>query len=260
MDRRPRLHASQRARGPLCIALTLICFFTAPATLPAQQVHSVVQVTLTDAESGDPVPGASVRTAGAFRVVSTGTDGVARLEELSSGAVTVVVTRVGYVEAREMVPVTPGSVHEITIALIPRPVAVAPVEVEAPRRPSRMDDFDRRRQGSVGHFFTYEDIERVRPAVTSDLLRRVAGLRVHCTMGPCTVRSVRASTPRCPMQVFVDGVAAFQMSPDEIPAADLEGMEIYRGASEIPPEFNRGTAMCGVIVIWTADPQRRRGG
>jgi hypothetical protein len=260
MDIRPRLHASRRAAGALSVAIALLCFSATPPPLPGQLSQGSIHVLLVDAETGDPVPGATVRAAGAFRPVDSDPEGRVRLDEVPPGPTTIVVTRIGYAEVRQVVRVVAGTTTEVTIALVPRPVAVAPVAVEAPRRPSRMDDFNRRRQGSVGHFFTFEDIERARPAVTSDLLRRVAGLRVHCTMGPCTVRSARASTPRCPMQVFVDGVAAYQMSPDEIPAADLEGMEIYRGASEIPPEFNRGTAMCGVIVIWTADPQRRRGG
>ena len=258
MDIRPRLLASRRVAGLLSAALVVACS-AAATTLSGQSPHGAIDVQLIDDETSDPVPGATVRTAGAFRAVDSGPDGVASLRDLPPGPVTIVVTRIGYAEVRQTVRVTAGSTAEVTIALTPRPVAVAPVAVEAPRRPSRMDAFDRRRQGSVGHFFTFEDIQRARPTVTSDLLRRVAGLRVHCTMGPCTVRSVRASTPRCPMQVFVDGVAAFNMSPDEIPAVDLEGMEIYRGASEIPPEFNRGTAACGVIVIWTADPDRRLG-
>lgn len=259
MDRRPRLLASHRAACVLSAALAVVCFSVTPVQLPGQASQGDVRVILIDAESGDPVPGATVRTAGAFRAVDSDSDGLVQLRGVSPGPVTIVVTRIGYAEVRQVVRVVAGSTTEVTIALVPRPVAVEPVAVEAPARLSRMDDFDRRRQGSLGHFFTFEDIERARPAVTSDLLRRVAGLRVHCTMGPCTVRSTRASIPRCPMQVFVDGVAAYNMSPDEIPAADLEGMEIYRGASEIPPEFNRGTAGCGVIVIWTADPQRRRG-
>jgi hypothetical protein len=258
MDIRPRLHAFRCAAGTLSVAIALLCFSAAPA--PGQLSQGSIQVLLVDAETGDPVPGATLRAAGAFQPVDSDAEGRARLDEVPPGPATIVVTRIGYAEVRQVVRVVAGTTTEVTLALTPRPVPVAPVAVEAPRRPSRMDEFDRRRRGSVGHFFTFEDIERARPAVTSDLLRRVAGLRVHCAMGPCTVRSVRASTPRCPMQVFVDGVAAFQMSPDEIPAADLEGLEIYRGASEIPPEFNRGTALCGVIVIWTADPQRRRGG
>jgi hypothetical protein len=35
----------------------------------------------------------------------------------------------------------------------------------------------------------------------------------------------------------------------------LEGIEIYRGASTIPPEFISPESRCGVIALWT-----RRGG
>ena len=56
---------------------------------------------------------------------------------------------------------------------------------------------------------------------------------------------------RCPIQYYVDGVATTGLNIDDVLPRDVEGLEIYRGSSEIPPSFNRGTALCGVIVIWT---------
>jgi hypothetical protein len=32
---------------------------------------------------------------------------------------------------------------------------------------------------------------------------------------------------------------------------DLEGMEVYRSAAEIPPEYNATGSACGVILLWT---------
>jgi hypothetical protein len=31
----------------------------------------------------------------------------------------------------------------------------------------------------------------------------------------------------------------------------IGGIEVYRSAAEIPPQFNGSGAACGVIVIWT---------
>jgi hypothetical protein len=36
---------------------------------------------------------------------------------------------------------------------------------------------------------------------------------------------------------------------DRIKPSDIEMMEIFRGPSELPPEFNDGN--CGAIAIWT---------
>lgn len=36
-----------------------------------------------------------------------------------------------------------------------------------------------------------------------------------------------------------------------IDVSQLEAIEVYRSASEIPIEFSGPTAACGVIVLWT---------
>ena len=42
---------------------------------------------------------------------------------------------------------------------------------------------------------------------------------------------------------------------DMVLPSSVEGIEIYRGLSTVPPEFLNPDAECGVIAIWT-----RRGG
>jgi outer membrane receptor for ferrienterochelin and colicin len=42
---------------------------------------------------------------------------------------------------------------------------------------------------------------------------------------------------------------------DVVSPASVEGIEVYRGLSTVPPEFLNPDAVCGVIAIWT-----RRGG
>ena len=42
------------------------------------------------------------------------------------------------------------------------------------------------------------------------------------------------------------------------PADDIEALEIYVGISEIPAELDKnGKGICGVIVVWTRDPNKR---
>ncbi|RMH14199.1 MAG: hypothetical protein D6701_11515, partial [Gemmatimonadetes bacterium] len=38
---------------------------------------------------------------------------------------------------------------------------------------------------------------------------------------------------------------------DLIRPEDIEAIEVYRGASEVPAEFGGSDAGCGAIVIWT---------
>jgi hypothetical protein len=60
----------------------------------------------------------------------------------------------------------------------------------------------------------------------------------------------------CPPQYWVDGVKAFGLNIDDIIPQDVEGIEIYEGASTVPPQFNtkEGTTICGVVLIWTRIP------
>jgi hypothetical protein len=45
------------------------------------------------------------------------------------------------------------------------------------------------------------------------------------------------------------------MEIDEIPLNDIEGIELYNGASTTPPEFwQANTAQCGTIVVWIRLP------
>jgi hypothetical protein len=74
-----------------------------------------------------------------------------------------------------------------------------------------------------------------------------------------------AAQGACPVQIFVDGFLATRqgMAPIQdfvsidqlVSPQSLEGMEVYRGLSSIPPEFLTANARCGVIALWT-----RRGG
>ncbi|HTL94843.1 MAG TPA: hypothetical protein VL157_04835 [Gemmatimonadaceae bacterium] len=41
-------------------------------------------------------------------------------------------------------------------------------------------------------------------------------------------------------------------SPDEhLHPDDILAIEVYDGASKIPPQYAAGSAACGVVVIWT---------
>jgi hypothetical protein len=47
------------------------------------------------------------------------------------------------------------------------------------------------------------------------------------------------------------------MELDQIPANDIEGIELYRGASTTPAQFWQGSTQntfCGTIVVWSRLP------
>jgi outer membrane cobalamin receptor len=111
--------------------------------------------------------------------------------------------------------------------------------------------FYARQKNSGATFFTRAQIESWDPHSIAALLRRVPGMQV--TDGPFARATLgRASGPAsCPIQYFVDGIPVYNFGLWEMSLRDIEGVEVYRGASQVPAEFNRRTARCGVIVIWT---------
>jgi hypothetical protein len=57
--------------------------------------------------------------------------------------------------------------------------------------------------------------------------------------------------------MYVDGVAFGRADDvlDQVGPTDIEGIEIYRRATEVPPEFGGLQARCGVILVWTRRAQ-----
>jgi hypothetical protein len=53
----------------------------------------------------------------------------------------------------------------------------------------------------------------------------------------------------CLPRVWVDGRPSDYFGAN-MPVGDVYGIEVYRGAAEMPAEFT-GDGMCGAIIIWT---------
>ena len=131
---------------------------------------------------------------------------------------------------------------------------------EATRRRQMLSDFYDRSSRGFGHFVTREQIEKRNPMNLSDMMRMIPGARlVPLRAGSqSTLRFSRAQmgTRDCPPQYWVDGVKAWNLNIDDIVPQDVEGIEVYSGASTVPPQFNtkEGTTICGVVLIWTRIP------
>jgi hypothetical protein len=67
--------------------------------------------------------------------------------------------------------------------------------------------------------------------------------------------------PSCYPQYIVDGRPDNFFGPN-VAVRDIEGIEVYTGAADVPGEFAGTDAGCGVVVIWTRNgppppPSRR---
>lgn len=119
----------------------------------------------------------------------------------------------------------------------------------------------RRRFNSGGIYLDEQQIEARAPSRVTDLLRALPGVQLlpvtdslsRTILVPVMRGSTSITGKVCPIQYYLDGrpfdqseVIDYMISPHDITA-----MEIYPGASQVPPQFKGPTAMCGVIVVWT---------
>jgi len=159
---------------------------------------------------------------------------------------------------------------QVEVRLDPEAILLAPLEIVAWSEVidnAMLEGYWRRVESGLGIYITREQVEARNPGFVSDLLREVPGVQMSGgTVGARpSVRMVRASNRNCATQIFVDG---FLVNPrditgepedfridDMVSPASVEGIEVYRGLSTVPPEFLNPDAACGVIAIWT-----RRGG
>jgi hypothetical protein len=224
-----------------------------------QTVTSAVAGIVTAAQTGEPLMGIQVVIRGSRRWAITNQDGAFRLEGLKPGPTVLEFRHPNRAPIVHSLTLEPDQTIELAVRVDTRTVALPEVVIEGKETQpaAKMHDFNNRRAaGHGGYFVTRKEIEERQPRVVSDMLRRVPGLRVDCDFGSCRVRSfteTRRIMGACPIQYFLDGIP-FLGDVDEMTPDQIEGIEIYRGSSSIPPQFNTGTSMCGVIAIWSRVP------
>jgi hypothetical protein len=255
-----------RYRSPAVAAAIGLAALAAPARTRAQQpTASTTQdrflvVHVTDASTGTGVADAEVWVGG----TRTSTDSAGHaLLPLRHDRETVLVRRIGYGDERRDVSTAPGALE---VALTPAPVALGGVQAAAQRMPMSppLRRFYERMEHGRGSFVTREQIDRRKPRRLTDLFREIPGVRVATTsrgdrlvMTGATPAMYRVD-PRweagdCPVQYYLDGMSYqpdFAGVPNDVRPDEVEGIEVYRRLSEVPVEFRRPGAECGVVLIW----------
>ncbi len=219
-------------------------------------------------------------------------DGTFSAHPRSPGRYLVEAARLGFrPQRRGPFDVQPDAPVELEIVLPIRPITLDPVTVTAEVNAGllqRVGFYDRQR-GDFGHFITRDYIESRRASRPTDLLRAIPGVGiVPDPQTPGKVRLQMRGTHimqggACAPRVFVDGLIAIRgdsrppgragsAKEDEIenvldgdprnpePSLDdivnpdqIEAIEVYRSATEVPAEFGGAGIFtrCGVVVIWT---------
>lgn len=231
----------------------------AGAASAQEEETAVVVISVTSRATGKPLENAQVVLGGTGIAARTNAAGVLRLAGVPVGVQAVEVRLLGYGTRFQMVALEAGRAAALAFMLDVEAVPVAAIMVRAPKKQVwdylEHTGFMRRRKTGNGIFITRAEIAGQHAMHLSDVLRRYPGLaiRPHTGGRPGGHATMARNGPRnCPIQYFVDGTLIGPgFNVDDVRADDVEGVEVYRGASGLPPEFNRNTSGCGVIVIWT---------
>ena len=249
------------------VVVLVVALLAQPATIALAQAPtgSIVGVVRDSAglRLAQVIVGIAGRTDAASRA-QTDDSGSYRLTAVSLGATRLLARRVGYAPETLSVVVAAGEPTRVDV-IMAAAIDVLPMEVVTadPTR-GKMGPFNRRKSRGVGAFVTRAEIEKRQPGSMSEMLRYLPGVSVTQKMAgePQPVhmqRSVNSSMQStCVVQLYVDGHPYPNGNIDDFSPVLVEGVEVYRSASEIPADFRTRDATCGLIALWTRDPEAAR--
>ncbi|MFI5309911.1 MAG: energy transducer TonB [Gemmatimonadales bacterium] len=118
---------------------------------------------------------------------------------------------------------------------------------------------DRQKRSGNGYFVYRDQIIKMDVSRSSDVLRRIPGVRI--ATGGLGQIDVRLRANNCSPLFWVNGMplVGLPFDPDQLTVTDIEAIEIYPSAATVPVEF-RGPIRsqgCGSIVVWTREGERR---
>jgi hypothetical protein len=251
----------------LSLVVSSLVLLVAATQLNAQQLTGSVR----DLASGQPVRGALVALitsdAATVRSVQTDSVGLYRITAPSAAAYDVRFSRIGFtpVEIAHLVFRLDSTLNR-DVFLKPLSVKLAAVSIsENPivrttlANPHKFDLFLERRARGVGFFMTHDQIEGTNTLQLQQLLQSVPGIKVRqigttwqLQSQHCSGRHIPGTQPddqsRLPV-VFIDGHFTKGIEQLElINPSQIEGLEVYQGGSQLPPEA-LGKA-CFAIFVW----------
>jgi hypothetical protein len=239
------------------VILSAVCTLAGMAPVSGQDSWTQLFVaSVFDEQTGEPVVAAFVAAVEQDVISTTDRNGSFRLNGLRPGSHTIRVWRVGYVETEFSVDLGERQVNVLDspVVLKPDPVYLPEIVVDGSRELVLMGpirEFYRRRREGRGTFLSRTEIETTGSERFEELLRRLPGVEV-IQVGDMnyTVRMAGGRFNGCRVQFWVDGIRVDERWAMALRPEGIEGIEVYRRLSEVPPEFSTG-ALCGVIAIWT---------
>lgn len=206
-------------------------------------------------QTGARISAADVRLPALGLAAATGDDGKFKLAGVPPGKYEVEVSHLSHGTRRDSVRIRSGKTVRVAVAMATEPVELDPLTVEVTGvryRWLEANGFYRRMNRSAGHFITREQIEERDPARLIFMMRGISGVQIrgdHLVMNRAPTSMVTGR--RCRLQYFVNGQSAkLPLGINTFEPEDVAGIEVYRGASELPMMFNEARSACGAVAVW----------
>lgn len=223
-------------------------------------------------------------------VVRADSIGRYRIAGLPAGEHVVRVAAPGFTDARIQLEVRANEtlVRDFVLSRRAQTLAGTSVIVTTPVS-ARTEAILERRKAGAGHLITRAQLERAEGMKrTGDLISLIPGVAVKRGSSKAWIASGRAANPAggcafcrggklgpvpkwpsasdvsegarpaCYMDVYLDGVLVFDSTQPEsglfdvnsIQPSQLEAIELYPSAGQIPAQYNKTSNGCGVMLLW----------
>jgi hypothetical protein len=206
---------------------------------------------------------------------------------LAKGSYLLSVRAVGYTPSNQVLQVEDADTTDVVVRLARAPQQLDPVVTtasEADPISPRLRAFEERRRTGLGRFFTRSVLAEKEHSTLDNLLRSVTGIHlirrpIGCgggyalasgrggqaleaqswmacmgsRRGPVDVTFAVA----CYYAIYLDGMRLWTPGNYEPPnvqsvtIASLDAIEVYRGPSELPMQYQGVGNACGAILLWT---------
>jgi carboxypeptidase family protein/TonB-dependent receptor-like protein len=225
---------------------------TAPPQAPKPLGTALLNGTVMGAD-GKPLEGAQVYLVGTAIGARADSRGAFRLSGLPAGTQTVEVRQLSYTPKRYTVDLSPARESRLAAVMDSHAQVLGEVTVQG-KPTSNIPGFDARAKRGLGTFLDREEIEKRQSVLTTDLFRTIPGLTVGFDGQNYVVQSSRSLGSGCQVQWYLDGSPYDNSSNDldqMLRPDDIEAVEVYKSASEVPVQFQGHDAACGTILVWT---------
>lgn len=245
------------------LLLLLLPLLVLPISVAWAQ-QGTVQGTVTDANTGESIPGVNVRLVETQRGAATNAQGQFSIERVSPGTYTLQATFVGYQTRQREIDVSAGETTTVNLQLQPGAVELEAVAVTALGFEEARDQ-----QGAASSQVSGESIsESAEMTISKALSAKASGLNVTSVGGSpgaaarITIRGNRTIQGNNQPLIVVDGVPVFNSTfgsgiagvqqsnrLNDLNPSDIKSVDVLKGASAAALWGSK--AQSGVIVIET---------